>query len=149
MRAKYILIATLILFIGIQFIQPVRNTSGQALPQSFLDTFQVNDTVKNLLANSCFDCHSNNTKYPWYTNIQPVGWLMANHINDGKKELNFNELAALSTRRRNSKFKSISQQIEQAKMPLKSYLFIHRNAALNEADKILLINFFQSKIHNN
>lgn len=149
MRAKYILIATLILFIGIQFIQPVRNTSGQALPQSFLDTFQVNDTVKNLLANSCFDCHSNNTKYPWYTSVQPIGWLMAKHISDGKEELNFDELAALGTRRRNSKFKSISQQIEQDKMPLKSYLFIHRNAALNEADKKLLINFFQSKIHNN
>jgi len=149
MRAKYILIATLILFIGIQFIQPVRNTSGQALPQSFLDTFQVNDTVKNLLANSCFDCHSNNTKYPWYTNIQPVSWLMAKHINDGKAELNFDDLAALSNRRRNSKFKSISEQIEQDEMPLKSYLLIHRKAALNEADKKLLINFFQSKINNN
>jgi hypothetical protein len=149
MRAKYILIATLILFIGIQFIQPVRNTSGQALPQSFLDTFQVNDTVKNLLANSCFDCHSNNTKYPWYTSVQPIGWLMAKHISDGKEELNFDELAALGTRRRNSKFKSISQQIEQDKMPLKSYLFVHRNATLNEADKKFLINFFQSKINNN
>lgn len=149
MRAKYILIATLILFIGIQFIQPVRNTSGQALAQSFLDTFQVNDTVKNLLANSCFDCHSNNTKYPWYTSVQPIGWLMAKHISDGKEELNFDELAALGTRRRNSKFKSISQQIEQDKMPLKSYLFVHRNATLNEADKKFLINFFQSKINNN
>lgn len=149
MRAKYILIATLILFIGIQFIQPVRNTSGQALPQSFLDTFQVNDTAKNLLANSCFDCHSNNTKYPWYTSVQPIGWLMAKHISDGKEELNFDELAALGTRRRNSKFKSISQQVEQDKMPLKSYLFVHRNATLNEADKKFLINFFQSKINNN
>ena len=146
---KRILIGFVVIIIIIQFIQPARNNTGQVVPQSFIDTFLPNDTVLNLLSNSCFDCHSNNTKYPWYTNVQPIGWLMANHINDEKKELNFNELAALSTRRRNSKFKSISQQIEQAKMPLKSYLFIHRNAALNEADKKLLINFFQSKINNN
>ena len=74
---------------------------------------------------------------------------MAKHINDGKAELNFDDLAALSNRRRNSKFKSISEQIEQDEMPLKSYLLIHRKAALNEADKKLLINFFQSKINNN
>ena len=74
---------------------------------------------------------------------------MAKHINDGKAELNFDDLAALSNRRRNSKFKSIAEQIQQDEMPLKSYLLIHRNAALNETDKKVLINFFQSKINNN
>lgn len=146
---KRILIGFVVIIIIIQFIQPARNNTGQVVPKSFIDTFQPNDTIVKLLANSCFDCHSNNTKYPWYTNIQPVGWLMAKHINDGKAELNFDDLAALSNRRRNSKFKSISEQIEQDEMPLKSYLLIHRKAALNEADKKLLINFFQSKINNN
>lgn len=146
---KRIFIGFVVIIIVIQFIQPVRNTSGQVVPQSFIDTFQPNDTIVKLLANSCFHCHSNNTKYPWYTNIQPVGWLMAKHINDGKDELNFDDLAALSNRRRNSKFKSIAEQIQQDEMPLKSYLLIHRNAALNETDKKVLINFFQSKINNN
>ncbi|HRO85618.1 MAG TPA: heme-binding domain-containing protein [Niabella sp.] len=139
----------IIFLVAVQFIRPRRNTGVPPIPKSFIDTFQPNDTIVKLLANSCFDCHSNNTKYPWYTNIQPVGWLMAKHINDGKAELNFDDLAALSNRRRNSKFKSISEQIEQDEMPLKSYLLIHRKAALNEADKKLLINFFQSKINNN
>ncbi len=139
----------IIFLVAVQFIRPRRNTGVPPIPQSFIDTFLPNDTVLNLLSNSCFDCHSNNTKYPWYTNVQPIGRLMANHINDGKKELNFNELAALSPRRRNSKFKSIAEQIQQDEMPLKSYLLIHRNAALNETDKKVLINFFQSKINNN
>lgn len=139
----------IIFLVAVQFIRPRRNTGVPPIPQSFIDTFLPNDTVLNLLSNSCFDCHSNNTKYPWYTNVQPIGRLMANHVNDGKKELNFNELAALSPRRRNSKFKSIAEQIQQDEMPLKSYLLIHRNAALNETDKKVLINFFQSKINNN
>ena len=140
---KRILIGFVLTIIVIQFIQPARNSTGQVVPQSFIDTFLPNDTVLNLLSNSCFDCHSNNTKYPWYTNVQPIGWMMAKHINDGKAELNFDELAALSNRRRNSKFKSISEQIEQEKMPLKSFLLMHKNAKLSKADKNILINFFQ------
>lgn len=143
---KRILIGFVVIIIIIQFIQPARNNTGQVVPQSFIDTFLPNDTVLNLLSNSCFDCHSNHTKYPWYTNVQPIGWMMAKHINDGKADLNFDELAALSSRRRNSKFKSISEQIEQEKMPLKSYLLMHKNAKLSKADKNILINFFQSKI---
>ena len=140
---KRILIGFVVIIIIIQFIQPARNNTGQVVPQSFIDTFLPNDTVLNLLSNSCFDCHSNHTKYPWYTNVQPIGWMMAKHINDGKADLNFDELAALSSRRRNSKFKSISEQIEQEKMPLKSYLLMHKNAKLSKADKNILINFFQ------
>jgi len=140
---KRILIGFVVIIIIIQFIQPARNNTGQVVPQSFIDTFLPNDTVLNLLSNSCFDCHSNHTKYPWYTNVQPIGWMMAKHINDGKAELNFDELAALSNRRRNSKFKSISEQIEQEKMPLKSFLLMHKNAKLSKADKNILINFFQ------
>lgn len=143
---KRILIGFVVIIIIIQFIQPARNNTGQVVPQSFIDTFLPNDTVLNLLSNSCFDCHSNHTKYPWYTNVQPIGWMMAKHINDGKAELNFDELAALSNRRRNSKFKSISEQIEQEKMPLKSFLLMHKNAKLSKADKNILINFFQLKI---
>lgn len=134
--------------LAIQFIRPQRNSSAPAVPQDFLDTFHVGDTVKNLLANSCFDCHSNNTRYPWYTNIQPVSWLMANHIKEGKEKLNFNELAALSIRRRNSKFKNITEQIDHGEMPLKSYLLMHNNAKLSPAERTILIKFFQSKINN-
>jgi len=145
-KIKIFVSVVIAVFAIIQFIQPARNNTGQVVPQSFIDTFLPNDTVLNLLSNSCFDCHSNHTKYPWYTNVQPIGWMMAKHINDGKAELNFDELAALSNRRRNSKFKSISEQIEQEKMPLKSYLLMHKNAKLSKADKNILINFFQLKI---
>ncbi len=144
-----LIILLIILLAAIQFIRPARNTSVQAVPQAFMDTFQVNENVKKLLVTSCFDCHSNHTRYPWYTNIQPVGWLMAKHIRAGKAELNFDELAALSPRRRNSKFRSITEQIEKDEMPLKSYLILHKDARLSEEDKNTLISFFQSKINKN
>lgn len=143
-----LIILLIILLTAIQFIQPARNTGVQAIPQSFIDTFRVNNTVKNILTVSCFDCHSNNTRYLWYTNIQPISWMIAKHIKDGKAELNFDELAALSPRRRNSKFRSITEQIEKDEMPLKSYLILHKDGRLSEEDKNTLINFFQSKINN-
>ncbi|MCU7694390.1 heme-binding domain-containing protein [Haoranjiania flava] len=146
MKKKKLIWILIILLAAIQFIRPEQNTSVQPLPQSFIDTFQVTDKVKTLLTTSCFDCHSNNTRYPWYTHIQPVGWILASHIREGKEKLNFNEVASLSPRRRNSKFKSITEQIENGEMPLKSYLQMHKDVKLSERDKNILIHFFQSKM---
>lgn len=147
-RLKIILLILALIALGIQFFRPSENT-GKAFAPSFTDTFRVNDTVKNILATSCFNCHSNNTSYPWYTNIQPIGWIMYNHIKKGKRELNFDELASLSVRRRNTKFRSAIKQIEQNKMPLRSYLLLHPKAKLDDTAKNILISFFDSKINNN
>ena len=86
-----ILIAAIIL---IQFIQPARNKSGQVLPTDITRMVTIPAEVKAILEVACYDCHSNNTRYPWYANIQPGGWWLANHIKKGKKELNFSEFGS-------------------------------------------------------
>jgi hypothetical protein len=86
---KKILLVLLIVFIGIQFIRPVRNESEQVLSTDITKTFNVPDSVLNLLKISCYDCHSNNTNYPFYVNIEPVGWMLINHIKNGKDKLKF------------------------------------------------------------
>ena len=138
---KKIGLTVLILLIGIQFIQPARNENGQALPTDISKTVFIPGNVKSLLQTACNDCHSNNTNYPWYANIQPMGWLLANHIKDGKAELNFDEFGSYSERRQQSKLKSIASQVKDDEMPLTSYKILHKNSRLTKEQKIMIIDW--------
>ena len=131
----------LIVLIGIQFIQPARNENGQALPTDISKTVFIPGNVKSLLQTACNDCHSNNTNYPCYTYVQPMGWIMNNHIQDGKKELNFSEFGSYSGRRQQSKLKSIASQVKDDEMPMASYLLMHKNARLTKEQKTLIIDW--------
>ena len=127
--------------IVIQFF-PITLNESDTVPQSdFMVENQVPATIKNRLQVSCYDCHSNNTDYPWYSKIQPAAWYLEVHIQDGKDELNFNEWAEYSDRRKNSKLRSIISQIEEDKMPLDSYTLIHKDAILSDEDKRVIIDY--------
>lgn len=120
----------------IQLYQPARNIAlEQDLTANFTKVYNVPKNVEAILRTSCYDCHSNNTNYPWYSNIQPVGIFMKNHINEGKENLNFNEYGNYSQRKQNSKLKAISKQIKLNEMPLASYTLIHKNAILSSSQK--------------
>ena len=140
---KKIGLVVLILLIGIQLIQPARNSSGQVPATDISKTVFIPGNVKSLLQTACNDCHSNNTNYPWYTNIQPMGWLLANHIKEGKAELNFNDFGSYSQRRQLSKLKSIASQVKDDEMPLASYTMLHKNARLTKEQKLLIIDWAQ------
>lgn len=144
-RTKKVLLALLIVFIVIQFIQPAHNKSEQVLPINFAKVFAVPNNVQTLLQKACYDCHSNNTAYPWYSNIQPMAWILARHIKNGKEELNFSEFGNYSSRRQISKLKGIANQIRDDEMPLSSYKLMHKNARLLKEEKTLLINYFNEK----
>ncbi|WP_277632950.1 heme-binding domain-containing protein [Avrilella dinanensis] len=145
---KVILTVLLSVFVLMQFITPQRNLSPVPAGQVFVDSFKVDAKVNAILSVSCYDCHSNNTQYPWYTNVQPLGWFMDKHIKDGKEKLNFDELPSYGSRRLNSKFTQITKQIEQDKMPLNSYLWMHEGARLSMEDKRLLVDYFNSLTDN-
>jgi hypothetical protein len=140
-RLKKILLVILIAFIAIQFIQPARNESGQVLPTDISKVYNIPDQVQTVIKNACYDCHSNNTNYPWYANIQPVGWILARHIKNGKAELNFSEFGDYSSRKQRSKLNSIAKTIEDGTMPLSSYTLIHKNAILTKEEKALIIDW--------
>lgn len=142
-RIKQILVGILIVFIAIQFIQPARNKNGQVLATDISKTYSLPENVQGILKTACYDCHSNNTEYPWYVNIQPVGWILTRHIKQGKEELNFSEFGSYSARRQMSKLKSIVNSIKDGTMPLSSYTFIHKNAKLSQGDKVLIIDWVQ------
>ena len=131
----------LVAFVGIQFIPTTRNQSDSVPSTDFMLVNNVPKNIQNKLQISCYDCHSNNTQYPWYNKVQPVAWFLEDHIKEGKAELNFNEWNSLSTRRKTSKLRSIIKQIENGEMPLDSYTFIHRDAKFSEAEAEEIINW--------
>lgn len=127
----------------VQFIPVERNQSDIIPKTDFMLVNNVPENLKNKLHVSCYDCHSNNTRYPWYDKIQPVAWFLEDHIKEGKAELNFSQWGEYSDRRKNSKLRSIISQIEEGKMPLDSYVLLHPDADLSEEDKLEFINYMQ------
>src|SRR6185295_624201 len=112
MRKKIFLIILAILVI-IQFIRPTKNKSSMVSKNDIANHYEVPDSIKKILEVSCNDCHTNNTEYPWYANVQPVGWWMQWHVNDGKGHLNFSEFAAYTPKRQHKKLEETVEQIEK------------------------------------
>ena len=135
---KKIALALVVIFIGIQFIPTKLNLSDTISSSDFIEIYKAPQNIQKIIKTSCYDCHSNNTNYPWYSKIQPAAWFMESHINEGKEELNFSTFGDYSNRRKKGKFKSIISQIKDDEMPLWSYTLIHRNAALTKGDKLIL-----------
>lgn len=141
---KKIILALLIAFVVIQFIRPPRNKGEQQFPQDISNVIPVPDSVMAILHNACYDCHSNNTRYPWYSFVQPVGWILAGDIKNAKENLNFNEFGTYSTRRKISKLDDIGNEISENGMPLPAYRLAHKEARLSHSEKEMLINWAQS-----
>jgi len=139
---KKIILGLAVILIGIQVFQPLRNQSDEVTASHIERVYAVPQNVKAILAQSCYDCHSNNTRYPWYSRIQPGAWYMARHIKKGKEELNFSTFGEYSARKQRNKFRAMAGQVKDGEMPLSSYTLIHRNAVLSQDDKQVLINWF-------
>ena len=136
---KNILLGLAIVLVIIQFFRPEKNLVEGVQVNDISKAYPVSEQAQNILKTSCYDCHSNNTVYPWYSAIQPVAWWLNDHIEEGKRELNFNEFATYAPARQFKKMDEMKKQIDEDEMPLSSYTLIHRNAILTEADKKILV----------
>ena len=134
----------IIAFVGIQFFPIERDEFQPTTKADFIELYKLPNPIGAKIRVSCYDCHSNQTQYPWYSNVQPFGWIMQNHIKDGKEELNFSEFDNLSNRMKRSKLESTISQIEDDKMPLQSYLLLHRNAKIDSTLKKEIITHLDS-----
>lgn len=130
---KKILLAVVVLLVVIQFFRPARNVAAAPSPNDLAAHYPMPPPVKATLETSCFDCHSDTTRYPWYVNLQPVGWWMAHHIKDGKRHLNFSEFAAYNPKIAFRKMKGVANVVTKHEMPLESYTWIHHDAKLTDA----------------
>ncbi|WP_343535396.1 heme-binding domain-containing protein [Pedobacter sp.] len=142
---KKILWGLATILIAMQFFQPQPNQSDKITDLHVEKLYEMPREVKAILTRSCYDCHSDNTTYPWYRRFQPVAWYMASHIEEGKRELNFSEFGTYSFRKQRNKFRSMSNQVKNEEMPLSSYLLIHRHANLSSEEKQTLVDWFDKK----
>jgi hypothetical protein len=135
---KKILLFLLLALVVIQFIHPERNKAEGPQPDHIGNVFNVPADVKQILEKACNDCHSNNTRYPWYAKLQPVDWWMNNHVVDGKKHLNFDEYTHKSLRYQYHKMEETIEMVKEGEMPLNSYTWTHKDAILTAEEKIKL-----------
>src|SRR4029079_15984554 len=135
---RKILLIIVIILVVIQFIRPERNISTTASPHDISTEYTVPDSIKNIMAVACNDCHTNNTRYPWYSNIQPVGWWMQNHVNEGKRHLNFSEFTRYDKKKQYKKIDETAKEVKEGGMPLTSYLWIHTDAKITQAQKDMI-----------
>jgi Haem-binding domain len=125
----------IVLLIIIQFFDTEKNIATAPSENAIEKHHAVPDHVQKLLKTSCYDCHSNTTVYPAYNNIQPVKWWLADHVNSGKRHLNFDEFNTYSKEKKLKKLDEIAETVRSGEMPLTSYTVIHQNAKLSASDK--------------
>ena len=131
---KIIAIILAVAFIVIQFIRPDFTNPPINQAETLGAATQVPENVQAILSRSCADCHTNNTKYPWYSYIQPSAWFLAQHIEEGRGQLNMSVWKTLTPARQRRKLGEICEQVQSKEMPLPSYLWIHRDAKMSDAD---------------
>lgn len=137
---KKILLAALAVFILIQFIRPARNISNDRT-RDISTKYYVPLQVNSILQSSCNDCHSNKTVYPWYAEVQPMGWWLNKHVTDGKKDLNFSTFTKLPIAVQNHKLEEVIEMVKEGEMPLPSYTYLglHSEARLTNEQRELIV----------
>jgi hypothetical protein len=131
---KIVVIVLAMAFVVIQFFR-IDKTAPAIKPEETLEAaVSVPPDISLILGRSCADCHSNTTVYPWYVNIQPVAWFMKDHIDDGRRHLNFSVFNTYAPKKKAKKLEEICEQVESAEMPIPSYLWIHWDAALKDTE---------------
>lgn len=141
---KKILIVLLFALVVIQFIRPEKNQSAEKTANDIVAMYPPDTETAALLDKACNDCHTNNTKYPWYSNIQPVAWWLADHVKEGKQHLNFSEFGTYRLRKQYHKMEEVIEQVKKGEMPLNSYTWTHGDARLTTEQKVQITGWAQS-----
>ena len=134
-KIKIFLYALVGLFLLIQIYPMERPEVTDINPDDLLKNADVPENVASMLKSACYDCHSNESTYPWYANIAPIKWWIYDHINEGREDLNFSVWNTLSKADQAEALDDIATAVMEGEMPLKPYPVTHPKAKLSEADR--------------
>jgi len=140
---KWIVRILLIGLIGIQFFRPDRENPPVDATKDYLALNDAPVEVANLMRVACYDCHSNETSWPWYTNVAPVSWWVADHVEDARKHLNFSNWGDYDPEKAEHKLEECFEELEEGEMPLESYTYTHGDADLSPEQRELLVSYFK------
>ena len=133
------------LMLLVQLYRPSRTIEKQKPgTMDFMQCYNVPNDIKTMLSLSCYDCHSDRTRYPWYSQFQPIRMLIDGDVEKGRANLNFDEWGGYSSRKQRNKLSRIEKQLEAGEMPLKSYVFLHPEAGLSGSQKKRIIDFLST-----
>ncbi|HEX8039072.1 MAG TPA: heme-binding domain-containing protein [Chryseosolibacter sp.] len=135
-----------IIFLVIQFIQPVRNVSTGTDDDDISRTYLMPPIVHRTLAEKCYDCHSNNTRYSWYFSIQPIGWWLASRVYEGKARLNFSDFKKYSADQARQKLERIVGITDGGSLHLKSYSLLYPGLQINREDARAIHAWVQTRL---
>jgi hypothetical protein len=141
---KRVLLALLVIFLIMQLFRIDKTNPPVVQDLDFINTMNPPQEVATVLKAACYDCHSNTTQYPWYSNIAPASWWLKDHINEGRKEMNLSEWQNFTPKRKQKKLDECLEMVKEGEMPLKSYTWIHKEAKLTQDQRALLTTWFQS-----
>lgn len=141
MKKKYLVLIALGIIALIQVIR-IDTVNPEINPvEDFLVMAQAPPEIADIVKTSCYDCHSYQTHYPWYSQIAPVSWFLKNHINEGREHMNFSKWAGYPSEKQISMRKECAEEIKENGMPLKSYTIIHSDAKITAASRQALIDW--------
>lgn len=142
---KKILLYGIIIFLSFQFIQIDKGNPSVNKKIDYNQITQTTPEIQKILKKACYDCHSNEVNYPWYSSIAPISWFIKEHVNQGKEYVNFSEYGKYNRYQKEHINSSLYRVIENKTMPLNSYLWMHKEANLSEENFILLLNWFRTQ----
>ncbi|MFL6229596.1 MAG: heme-binding domain-containing protein [Pyrinomonadaceae bacterium] len=138
---KWVVIVIALLFVVAQFVPTGMSNPPVDQTRTVEARLHVTPEVESILARSCNDCHTQQTRYPWYSRVAPFSWLLANHIKEGRDHLNFSDWAGYDEEEQGILLQNICRITRRGAMPVNSYLYIHRDAKLSQADVQTLCNW--------
>ena len=142
---KIVLIVAAVLFFAAQFIRPDLANPPLDAQQRLEASVVVPDEVAAVLQRSCNDCHTNQTSFPWYSQITPVSWWLKDHVDHGREELNFSDWGTYSASKKEKKLEEICEQAESRDMPLPSYTWAHWSAPLSDSEIKVICDWTRSE----
>lgn len=129
----------LVLILVAQFVPKGRSNPTAGQEQDFLSSQEIPAEIRDLVKRSCYDCHSNETRWPWYSNVTPVGQWLAHHVDEGRHHLNFSAWSQLTDYRKAKILEEMEEEVGESHMPMPSYLWLHADASLDETQRSLLL----------
>ena len=139
---KKLLIIVIVLLVAIQFITIDKTNPPIDMSKDFISLINSPSELGTVIKSSCYDCHSHHTKYPWYSNVAPISWLIKDHINNGRNHLNFSTWADYSEKKKDHKLEECIEMIKSGEMPMNGYVMLHDEAEITHEQKMKLISWF-------
>lgn len=141
---KNISLGLLVVFVLMQLIR-IDKSNPEGDHQNDISVLKRPDPeITTILKNACYDCHSNEVYYPWYSNVAPISWWIKHHVNEGREHLNFSEWGTYNPKKSDHKLEECIEMLEEKEMPLYSYTLIHKPANISDAQRTKLIEFFKA-----